>query len=178
MISRGLRAQLRSGNLVTGQLYVALDFVRDPPEAKLRSIGSMVEIPTMPGSLEDLKASITNVARKLEKIDYEGISTDLRNTLNSTTRMVKGLETTVADIAPEAKAVIAEAQRAMAAAERAIAPDSPILQDTRAMTMEVSRAAQAIRLLADYLERHPEALVSGKKADEPTTPAKQNDERK
>ncbi len=178
MISRGLRAQLRSGNLVTGQLYVALDFVRDPPEAKLRSIGSMVEIPTMPGSLEDLKASITSVARKLEKIDYEGISTDLRNTLNSTTRMVKGLETTVADIAPEAKAVIAEAQRAMAAAERAIAPDSPILQDTRAMTMEVSRAAQAIRLLADYLERHPEALVSGKKADEPTNPAKQNDERK
>ncbi len=53
----------------------------------------------------------------------------------------------------------------MAAAERAIAPDSPLLQDTGAMMSEISRAAQAFRVLADYLEQHPEALISGKKEE-------------
>jgi paraquat-inducible protein B len=165
MIARGLRAQLRTGNLLTGQLYVALDFIRDAPPAKLRSVGALLEIPTMPGSIEDLKASITSVAKKLDKVDYEGISADLKDTLKSTTKMMKGLDASLADLTPETKAVIAEARRALAAADRAIAPESPLLQDTRAMMMEISRAAQAFRVLADYLERHPEALISGKKEE-------------
>lgn len=165
MVSRGLRAQVRTGNLLTGQLYIAMDFFPNAPKAQVDWKAKIPELPTKPGELADLKTSIISVVSKLDKIDYQGISTDLKETLKSTTKMMQGLDTSLADLTPETKAVIAEARRALAAAERAIAPDSPLLQDTGAMMSEISRAAQAFRILADYLEQHPEALISGKKEE-------------
>ena len=43
------------------------------------------------------------------------------------------------------------------------------------MMFEISRTAQAFRVLADYLERHPEALISGKKADDKNDATKPED---
>ena len=165
LVSRGLRAQVRTGNLLTGQLYIAMDFFPNAPKAQVDWKAKIPELPTKPGELADLKASIISVVAKLDKIDYQGISTDLKETLRSTTKMMQGLDASIADLTPETKAVIAEARRALAAAEKAIAPDSPLLQDTGAMMSEISRAAQAFRVLADYLEQHPEALISGKKEE-------------
>jgi len=39
--------------------------------------------------------------------------------------------------------------------------------DARQALREISRAAQALRALSDYLERHPEALIRGKKEQKP-----------
>jgi paraquat-inducible protein B len=48
-----------------------------------------------------------------------------------------------------------------------VAPDAPLQQDLRGAMTEISRAAQSFRALSDYLERHPESLIRGKKKDEP-----------
>ena len=182
MVAHGLRAQLRTGNLLTGQLYIALQFAHDAPKAKINWAAKPPDFPTVPGSIEDFKSSITSVARKLDKVDFEGISTDLKQTLESTTKMMKGLDTTIADLTPELKTMIAEANAALVSAERTLgianntlAVDSPTLQDARAMMLEISRTAQAFRALADYLERHPEALISGKKADDKKDATKPED---
>ena len=45
---RGLRAQLRSGNLLTGQLFVAFDFFPNAPKAKIDWSREPVELPVMP----------------------------------------------------------------------------------------------------------------------------------
>ncbi len=165
LVSRGLRAQVRTGNLLTGQLYIALDFFPNAPKAQVNWNAKIPELPTTPGTLEDLKASIASVAKKLDQVDFAGISADLKETLKSTTKTMQGLDTSVADLTPETRAVIAEARRALVAAEQAIAPGSPLLQDTGAMMSEIARAARAFRILADYLEQHPEALISGKKEE-------------
>jgi len=182
MVAHGLRAQLRTGNLLTGQLYIALEFAHDAPKAKINWAAKPPDFPTAPGSVEDLKSSITSVARKLDKVDYEGVSTDLKQTLASTTKMMKGLETTIADLTPELKTIIADAKAALVSAERTLATanstlavDSPMQQDARAMMLEISRTAQTFRVLADYLERHPEALLSGKKADDKKDATKPED---
>lgn len=39
-------------------------------------------------------------------------------------------------------------------------------QDLREALHELARAAQSLRVLTDYLERHPEAIIRGKKKDE------------
>jgi paraquat-inducible protein B len=178
IVGRGMRGQLRTGNLLTGQLFIALDYFPDAPKAKINWNAALPEFPTVRSSLEELKSSVTRIVKKLDKVDYEGISADLKETMKSTTKMMNGLDASIADLTPETKVVIVEARRALVAADRAIAPDSPLLQDTRAMMMEVSRAAQAFRVLADYLERHPEALISGKKADDQKDGGRQEESKK
>ncbi len=42
-------------------------------------------------------------------------------------------------------------------------PNSTLYTQLNELLSQLADAAQSIRLLADYLERHPEALISGKK---------------
>jgi paraquat-inducible protein B len=72
-------------------------------------------------------------------------------------------------LTPELSGTLVEARRTLAAAERsfdsagkAVAPDSVLMEEMRGTLSEVKRAAQSIRVLTDYLERHPEALIRGK----------------
>ena len=165
LVARGGRAQLRTGNLLTGQLYVALDLVRDAPKAQIDWNSKPPQLPVIPGSLEDLKASIAGITKKIDKMDFEGIGADLQQTLKSTTKLVQRLDGELVNLTPELRAIVADARRALVSTERLLASDSPLLQDTREALREIARAAQAFRELADYLEQHPEALVSGKKEE-------------
>lgn len=61
---------------------------------------------------------------------------------------------------------MAEARKALNSVDRLLSPDQPLQQDARETMQEVARAAQAFRVLADYFERHPEALIRGKKEDQ------------
>ena len=92
MIERGLRAQLRIGNLLTGQLYVALDFFPnaepvDPPPAD-----DPLQLPTVPNSLDELQSQIGEIAVKLNKIPYQQIGNDLQKALASLDRTFSGAE--------------------------------------------------------------------------------------
>jgi paraquat-inducible protein B len=176
LINKGLRSQLRTGNLVTGQLYVALDFFPDAPKVKLDLSQSPVEIPTVPGRLEGLEETITAFARKLDQLPLEEIGANLNRTLQDLNRLVKRLDTEVAPEARDAlaegrktlvelRATLADASRALSSVESSAAPDAPLVQETQEAMREIARAARTMRLLADYLERHPEALLVGKRED-------------
>jgi len=158
LVARGLRAQLRTGNLLTGQLYVAIDFFPDAPKARIDWTKKPSEFPTVAGAAEDLRAAVGSIAKKLDKIDFEAIGTDLQQTLKSADKLLQRFDT---ELAPEAHAVMEEARRAMASA----GDKSALQEDTRGALREIARAAQSLRNLADYLEQHPEALLRGKKED-------------
>ena len=174
MVARGLRAQLRSGNLLTGQLLVALDFFPDAPKVRPRpaaklAADALLEIPTMPSSLLEIQETIASIAAKVKTIPLDEVATDLRQTLRSATRMMERVD---AEIMPDAQATLvdmrhalAEARKAMSSAEQALKPESPLSQDAREAMREIARAAAAFRVLADYLDRHPEALLGGKKEE-------------
>jgi paraquat-inducible protein B len=169
LVARGMRAQIRTGNLLTGQLYIALDFFPDAPKVKVDWTKNPAELPTVAGSVEDLRVTVSAIIKKLDKIDFEGIGANLQQTLRSTNLLIKRLDT---ELAPEARAMMEDARRAISAAERTmlttertIAANSPLQQDTREAMREIARAAKAFRTLADYLEQHPEALIRGKTKD-------------
>jgi paraquat-inducible protein B len=170
LIESGLRAQLRSGSLLTGQLYVAFDFFPGVAKAVLSRKRGMPEIPTVDGSLNELEASITSITRKIDKIPFEAISQDLRSAITSLDSTVKQadilLKQVNQDVAPELKRTLAGAQQTMQRAERLMSQDAPLQQDLRDTLREVSRAAASMRSLTDYLDRHPEALIRGRTPDE------------
>jgi paraquat-inducible protein B len=170
MVARGLRGQLKTGNLLTGQLFVNMDFFPDAPKAEMDWTKSPPVLPTIHGGLDELTATVANIAKKIEKMPLDEIGADLRQnlvtlnrTLNSADKLVKRLD---AEVAPAAKFALEDARKTLITAEKALAADSPMQHETQELLRELNRTAQSLRLLAEYLERHPEALVRGKKEGE------------
>ena len=168
-VDRGLRAQLRTGNLLTGQGYVALDFFPKEPRVRIDASKQPLEIPTVPGGFEELQAAVTNVAKNLEKVPFGEVAADFRRAtaaLETTLKEVNALSSQVrTDIAPELRATLEDARATLEKAQILLAEDAPLQGDLQTTLREVRRAAQAVRGLADTLERHPEALLRGRKDD-------------
>jgi paraquat-inducible protein B len=169
MVERGLRAQLRSANLLTGQLFVALDFFPGMRAAKMDTAANPPEIPTTPGTSQELQATVASIARKLERLPLDEISSDLRRTLRSASTVLDRVDREIVpaarDTMVDARQAMIDARKALASVERTLSSVEPLpLEATDAMH-EIGRAAQSFRVLADYLERHPEALIRGKKED-------------
>ena len=171
LIDNGLRAQLKTGNLLTGMLYVALDFFPDAPKVKTDWSKNPPVLATMPGTLDDLQASLASIARKLDQLPLADISADLRKALATLTTTLASADKLVqrvdADIAPKAAQVLEQVQKTLVNVDHVLSDDSNLQQNLHESLREISRAAAAIRALSDTLERHPESLLRGKKEDAP-----------
>ncbi|WP_321796760.1 intermembrane transport protein PqiB [Caballeronia sp. J97] len=162
LVERGLRGQLRTGSLLTGQLYVSLDFF---PHAKKASIDwnrTPPEMPTTPSGLDSLQDSINRIMTRIDKLPIEQLTASARQTLDSTTTLMRSLDT---QVVPEAATTLAAARAALDAAHSTLMPDSGLQQDTAEAVRELTRTAVSFRSLADYLQQHPEALLRGKPED-------------
>ena len=171
LVEHGLRAQLRSGSLLTGQLYVGMDFFPNAPKAHVDWTKTPPVLPTVPGVMTEIQETLTNLAKKLQNVPLDQIGSDTRIALKTLNRALESADTLVkrldADVVPSARSTLDEARRTLTTAERTLNADAPLQQDLRAALRDLSRAAQAMRLLADYLERHPESLIQGKKVQKP-----------
>jgi len=176
---RGLRAQLRSGSLLTGQLYVAFDYFPNAPKAKIDWSRDPTELPVVPSPLTDIEAKLTSIVAKLDKLPLEAIGADLTKALVSLDQILKDAGTAVnridTELTPGLKTTIEELRGAIAAAERVlkntdatlVGKDAAGQQDLRDALQEIARAARSLRVLSDYLERHPESLIWGKTDQKP-----------
>jgi paraquat-inducible protein B len=171
MVELGLRAQLRTASLVTSQLYIALDFFKDATPAKVGWTRTPPEFPTQQGALTELTVTLGNIARKLDRVPFDKIGNNLNATLTSANALLDELDR---EMVPELKGTLQDARSAIKSIEKTAnsvqgvaAPDAPLQQNLAGTLDEVAKAAASFRALADYLERHPEALLRGKKKDEP-----------
>lgn len=235
LVEKGLRAQLDMQSLVTGQLFVNLDFFPHKPARFVNIETGFTEIPTVPSSLELIsktveKLPITELASKANKVlrgierwvnspELEEIMTSLNQTMKEvrgTMQQVNGraepilskldgalgeaygvlhdvrphVTPLMADVREVAKgartlvqevnshtgklvssleAVLKTADQAMKKADSTlgslgsvVGEDSGVRHELYTALKELSAAARSIRTLADYLERHPEALLHGK----------------
>jgi paraquat-inducible protein B len=164
---RGLRGQLRSGSLITGQLYVAFDYVQDAPKVKIDWSVPTPVIPTVPSTLPNLEDKVTGILDKVDKIPFETIGNEIRQVLATIDKAIKDIDT---GVTPELKSGLVELRRALASADRVLkntdatllGPGAPGQLELLTALQEVARAARAVRVLADYLERNPGALIRGK----------------
>jgi paraquat-inducible protein B len=176
---RGLRAQLRSGSLITGQLYVALDYFSDAPKAKIDWSRDPVVFPVVQSTVTDLEAKITGIVAKLDKLPYEAIGADITKVLATTDQTLKDTNKAInrldADVTPGLKTTVEEIRRAITSADGVlksadatlVGKDAPAQQELREALQEITRAARSLRILTDYLEQHPEALLRGKTEENP-----------
>lgn len=171
MVARGLRAQLRAASLLTGQMYVALDFFPDAAPAKVDWNAEPPRLPATPGSLDELQVTLGRIARRLDKVPVEEMVAEMRQATTGLDQTLKGADALLrrvdGEVAPQLTAVLDEARQTLGNARRTLGDDAPLQQDLRRSLEELSRAARSVRNLTDYLERHPESLLRGRREETP-----------
>jgi paraquat-inducible protein B len=169
LVQHGLRAELKTGNLLTGQKFVALDLYQDAPSDRVDWNEQPAIFPTISAGLEDIQDSVASIARKLDKVPFDQLSMKLITTMATLEQTLKNadhlLQNVNGNLAPQVQATLAEAQAAMKNAKQLLAQDAPLSSDLGATLLQVSHAAKSISALVDYLERHPESLLRGKPED-------------
>ena len=180
LINSGLRAQLSTGSLLTGQLYIAIDIVPKAPKLYITHNKKLLEIPTTAGSLNELQTQVAKIADNLSKVPFDQIGSNLQktlitfnSTLHSAEQLTKGLNN---NVAPEVLAAMKDvrntlhnadntlsaANQTFSSAQQSLAEDAPLQQDLKQTLQDLSRAANSLKVLTDYLEQHPESLIRGK----------------
>jgi paraquat-inducible protein B len=171
LVANGLRAELKTGNLLTGQKYVEMDMHADLPAEKVWWDDQPWVFPTVSNGLDEFQDSMGSIARKLNKVPFDQISYRLLSTMSSLEQTLKSTDQLMrhvdGSIAPQVEATLAEAQAAMKNAKDLMSQDAPLQSDLGATLQQLSRAAKSVTALVEYLERHPESLLRGKPGESP-----------
>jgi paraquat-inducible protein B len=190
LIKKGLRAQLQLQSFVTGQLVVNIDFYPDTPIRLVGLEKEYPEIPTIPSGLEQFtkrleELPLTEIADKINQTlaginklvnsrDLQTSIVSLNKLLKNTDALVKNLNTEVGhldleQIASSVKETLSAAQGTLNETRKAVENISGIAAQNADLGYEIGKTleqiaelSRSIRVLADYLERHPEALLRGK----------------
>jgi paraquat-inducible protein B len=162
MVKRGFRGQLRTGSLLTNQLYVNLDFFPKAPKAALVALPARADVlvlPTVPGPLDELQSQLSRIAGKLDKIPFDQIGNNLNKTLVQANAMIARLD---GKVLPEMQEALNAAKKTFASADALLQQDSPLQSELRQTLQDVQQTVESLNTLSDYLERHPESLIRGK----------------
>jgi paraquat-inducible protein B len=183
LVGKGMRAQLKTGSLITGQLLVAIDMHPQAPPAKINWEGRYPEFPTVPTAMEEITTSLTQLLNKLEKLPIEQIGSDLRDTVAGAKRLINSAELQQSvtalnrtldqaqkfvaalntGIAPELKTAVSNLNSALIQAQKLTKSlNSNVAPQADRTLRELQAAARSIKVWAAYLERNPEALIRGK----------------
>lgn len=182
MVERGFRVQLRTGNLVTGQKLLALDYFPDADPAEVYTEGQYMVIPSQPAPAQEIVNDIARVANRLADVPFDEIGQDLGATADGINQLVNSAElqatienlaatleqssqlmTTVnTDMAPELTSAVSSVEDTVASLRTMVDANSGTQRELTRLLVELTDATRSIKALTDYLERHPEALIRGK----------------
>ncbi len=182
LLDRGFRAQLKTGNLLTGKQIIKLDFFPDAPPAKVTMEDGISVFPTVPTPMEEISTKFMNILQKIDSLPMEQIGNDLRDTVHSAKQIaespdiiasIRNLNATLEEtrllvselrttVTPQISEMLEEARQSLANAEQMLDADAPLQVKMDSALEEISGAARSLRLLMDYLGRHPESLLRGK----------------
>jgi paraquat-inducible protein B len=161
---------------------VECDFHPDAPPAQIKYGQKFPELPTIPAPLQIVTNRVNDLLTKIETVPIEKIGKDLGDTLQNVKSItesaellqaIRALDETLketreltqnlnANVAPAITATLDQAQQTLVSVEGSLGKDAPLQHDLRQSLKELSEAARALRLLLEYLERHPDALIFGK----------------
>ncbi len=161
MIDRGMRAQLRTANLLTGQLYIALDEFPKAPRVANSGGGLPLNIPTIPADdLGKIQEQVSSIVAKIDKMPIEEIGKELNNALRQLTQFTASLDKSVV---PELNATMAQLRKSLKDFDALIEPGSPMTNQFDALVEELTKASRSLRQLTDTIQKQPDSIIMGRK---------------
>jgi paraquat-inducible protein B len=169
LVNRGLRAQPRSASLLSGKLYIALDFLPASPRATFDASIRPLELPTVNGTYQELEASVGRFVKKVNDLPLAQIAAELHTDLTDLHETLSELH---GRVLPNAADTLSALHRTLDSADRTLDVESPLQRGLTETLTETRSTLQAVRELADYLDRHPDALLRGRRPQKnPEMPA-------
>jgi paraquat-inducible protein B len=192
LVRQGLRVELQTANYLTGQLVVSVDFVDHPAPADIGIENGVVVLPSVPGGFDSITANLGRLTSQLSALPLDDIARNLNATLQGVSNLTGGpqitqslesLQATLAttrdfvkqlntDVGPALRqtpeimkslqASVDRLGKLAGSADQGYGASSQFRRDLERLMGQMSDAARSIRLLADYLDQHPEALVRGR----------------
>jgi paraquat-inducible protein B len=171
LVDHGLRAQVTTASFLTGLKIVALDMQQGEPRAHVERVGQYLKIPsTASGDITEILQSLRGV---LKNVDRATAGPQLGHALQSLDQTLTRLDNVTRDVEPDLKSLIKSlrdtadaAQNTLTTVQGLIGNTAPTGTDLPRLMRELTEAARSVRGLADYLDRHPEALLRGRKGDD------------
>ncbi len=177
LVEKGLRAQLKTGNLLTGQLYVDLDFHPDAAPAEITKEDGYMVFPTISDPFDRILRRVDNILKQFEEVKVADISKDLQGAVKDMQSVLKDFRSisqkinaeTIPQInkvtIPKLNASLSELDKTLEGVSQTLGPDSALSYNSRKVTDELYLTIRSLRSLLDYLERDPQALILGKEGD-------------
>lgn len=137
----------------------------------LEGIEQVIHSPDVTESLKALKGTLVATEGFMKRLDkqlgplvqsFEGTMKDARSLMKNVDAQVDPLASGMEQTLEAARLAIYRAQGAIASIESNTREDSPLVYQLTNALAELAAASRSIRVLADYLEEHPEALLRGK----------------
>jgi paraquat-inducible protein B len=196
LVHRGLRIRLESSSILTGSKQLAMDIVADAPEAPYDKLDDSYVLTPLDDGQGDIASSAGALLARLNSIPFEQIGDNLNKTLagaNGTindpklhqaiaslsetlsqtqvlmTSLNKGADPLLhrlPQIASDLEAMVKHADQLIGSLDDSGSPGSQFGRDMNRLMAQVSDAARSVRILADLLSRHPEALIRGRSEQE------------
>ena len=192
LVDHGMRAGLSTISYVTGSMAVSLDFQQNPVPAKITKEGDIIVLPTQGGGLGGITNALSDIANKVGQIPFAAIGANANGLLASLNAVVGGpdlknalsaLSTTLVDVQglvkrtdagltplirrlPEVSndlsQTLSRANHLVGSVDAGYGANSQFSRDLERLMAQLNDGVRSIRLLADFLDRHPEALIRGR----------------
>lgn len=139
--------------------------------AAVEGIEKVVNSPEVMGAITSLNDTLDAVEKLIENVDkhVDPLLTATEETVRETHKLVRNVDGKVGTLAAGAEGAIKsaavaidQANETLESIEASAGDDSNLYYEANNALIELSAAARSIRLLADYLNRHPESLLRGK----------------
>lgn len=162
LVALGLRAQLRSSSLITGSLLVALDFFPDAPPAEIVETDTYPKLPTVPSQMESLTRSVSQTLDRLAALPLDQVVSDVRNTLDAAQNLLRDANTRSAPLLTSLQKTSEAADMVLRSVGTSYGSDSQMHGELVNLLRQLQDTARSVKVLASYLEQHPDSLLRGK----------------
>lgn len=220
-IANGFRAKLDFESIISGQLFLALDFYKDAAVAVLHPEANdgTLEIPPQNSDIDEILANLTKAIGNIGSVDFAGLAKTLQDALKSVhdgidalqldrlgnsldkasnsisnlangdqvktalasvhqsfdqlTATLKSLDPAIGNLKPtldQAKGALTNLQKSTAELAQLLKPDSNLRYQLDSSLSQISAAAASIQQLSDFIQRHPNSLIFGRKPDKANQP--------
>ena len=172
LVANGMRAQVLTANFLTGFEIVTLDMVPNAKPARIEHVDGYVKIPTEASS--DIGETLQALRNVLQNIDRATSGPELGHAIQSLDSALTHLDQLTGDVQPDLKSLLKSLRETSDTANATLNSLRDVMgkqggdggsPDVSQLMRELSDAARSVRGLADYLERHPESLIRGRRGD-------------
>jgi paraquat-inducible protein B len=186
LVSLGLRAQLKTGNLLTGDLFIEMDILPNAAPAEVTMVDGVAMVPSVPTDLEALTASISGLLDRLSTLPVEEIVQSLQRSAsavetlvtspeaaagvnnlaaagNDLRNLIAGLDAATGPMTRSAQSAVDQARQTMQSVDSVLGENSTLRYQLERVLQELTAAARSIRGFADMLDRDPSAIIRGRR---------------